>query len=256
MTRNAPDTAVRGGPAPAGYFDRAGEAICRIASTQYEGDALTLLREAAQCIGADAAMFCSRLTDVSTEVRFMLACDPRWWLAHERTAVSAEQLPWIDHAADRIDVVCASQFKSLTPEHRSAFHGVKRFGFQSMLIVPSPTLGTAVRVSVLVLGSRTAGFFEEPTRKALRVMARSLAMELHAWRLSQARHELIRRAQLTATDIDLLRHERKGYRTKDIARHLRMTAPAIDSRFQRLNARLGVPSRKAAASLAATYGLV
>ena len=115
-------------------------------------------------------------------------------------------------------------------------------------------IGAALVVPVLV--ARDEGFFETPSRQAVRIMARSLAMELHTWRLAQARRELIERAQLSDTDIELLRRERKGLRTKDIARQLCMTAPAIDSRFQRLNARLGVPSRKAAASLAATFGIV
>lgn len=243
------------GSAAIGFFDRAGEAIGRVAGARSEAEALSLLRDAAGCIGADAAMFCSLVHDVPVEARLMLVCDPRWCLVHERSS-PGHRLPWLDYAAECMEPVCASQLTALTPAQRTAFESAKRFGFQSMLIVPSPMVGTAVHVSVLVLGSRTTGFFEKSAHTALRVMARSLAMELHGWRLSRARVELIQRAQLTPTDIDLLRHERKGFRTKDIARNLRMTAPAIDSRFQRLNARLGVPSRKAAASLAATYGLV
>jgi DNA-binding CsgD family transcriptional regulator len=250
MTRCAPDPAVC-----SGYFDRAGEAICRIPGARSEAEALVLLREASCSVGADAAMFCSLVHDALSQVRFMLACDPHWYLAHERAA-SAGATPWIDYATQNADPLCASQLRDLGAPEMAALRTASRFGFESMLIVPSPSVSTAAQVSVLVLGSRTAGFFEDPTRMALRVMARSLSMELHAWRLAQARHELIKRAQLTATDIDLLRHERKGFRTKDIARQLRMTAPAIDARVQRLIARLGVPSRKAAASLAATYGLV
>jgi DNA-binding NarL/FixJ family response regulator len=238
-----------------GYFDRAGAAICRIPGARNEAEALWLLRDASRCIGADVAMFCSSVHDSPAQLRFMLACDPRWYLAFERGPAGG-CAPWVDHAAQCADTLCASQVRRAMANDALAFEVAARFGFDSMLIVPSPSVGTPAQVSVLVLGSRSPGFFEDPNKAALRVMARSLSMELHAWRLSLARHELIRRAQLTSTDIDLLRHERKGYRTKDIARQLRMTAPAIDSRFQRLNARLGVPSRKAAASLAATYGLV
>ena len=35
-----------------------------------------------------------------------------------------------------------------------------------------------------------------------------------------------------------------------------MSPTAVNSRFQRLNAKLGVPNRKAAAQLAAEYGLI
>jgi DNA-binding NarL/FixJ family response regulator len=44
--------------------------------------------------------------------------------------------------------------------------------------------------------------------------------------------------------------------TKAIANTLDTTAAAVDSRFQRLNQKLGVPNRRSAATLAAEYGLV
>jgi DNA-binding CsgD family transcriptional regulator len=238
-----------------GYFDRAGEAICRVARAASESEALHLLREAAQCIGADAALFCSKLPDAPVQLRFILACDPRWYLEYERTP-TALAAPWLDYAAHCADPLCGSELACQAPGQADVIEAARRFGFGSMLIVPAPSARSTPHVSVLVLGSRRAGFFEDAPRTAIRVMARSLSMELHAWRLGQARRELIERAQLSETDIELLRQERKGCRTKDIARQLCMTAPAIDSRFQRLNARLGVPSRKAAASLAATFGIV
>jgi len=240
---------------PTGYFDRAGDVICRIAGARSEGDAVRLLYEASRCVGADAAMFCTLVQDVPAHVRFLLACDPHWYLEHERCSASAAD-PWIHYAAQCSEPVCASSFPATTSEQLQALDRARRYGFESMFIVPSPSAGAAAQLGVLLLGSRTPGFFESRSNAAVRVMARSLSMELHAWRLSQARQELIQRAQLTTTDIDLLRHERKGFGTKQIARHMHMSGPAIDSRFQRLNARLGVPSRKAAASLAATYGLV
>jgi DNA-binding CsgD family transcriptional regulator len=200
-------------------------------------------------------MFCSRLHDGPSQTRFMLACHPHWYLEYERTPV-ALAAPWLDYAAHCSDPLCGSELACQAPGQAGVLELAQRFAFGSMLIVPSPSVRMGTHIGVLVLGARDEGFFEAPTRRAVRVMARSLAMELHGWRLLQARRELIQRAQLSDTDIELLRRERKGLRTKDIARQLCMTAPAIDSRFQRLNARLGVPSRKAAASLAATFGIV
>jgi DNA-binding NarL/FixJ family response regulator len=64
------------------------------------------------------------------------------------------------------------------------------------------------------------------------------------------------RAQLTGVDLDLLRQEHRGLSTKEIARELRLSAHGIDNKFRRLSARLGVSNRRAAAALAATYGLI
>ena len=238
-----------------GYFDCAGEAICRIPRAASEGEALHLLRDASHSVGADVALFCSRVHDSPVQLRFMLACDPRWYLVYERSPAELAA-PWLDYAAHCADPLCGADLACQVPAYAPALEDAKAFGFASTLVVPSPSARSAAHLSVLVLGSRVPGFFDDEPRTAVRVMARSLSMELHTWRLAQARRELIVRAQLTETDIELLRQERKGLRTKDIARHLAMTAPAIDSRFQRLNARLGVPSRKAAASLASTFGLV
>ena len=238
-----------------GYFDRAGDAICRIAGARTEAEAVLLLRHAARYIGADVAMFCSLVHDQPLELRFMLACDPQWYLEYERSVFPSHD-PWITYAAGCGEPACASQIPVSSPSQARALELARRFGFESTLVVPSPSIGAAGRLGLLVLGSPSQGFFERDSGTAIRVMARSLSMELNAWRLSQSRRELIHRAQLTATDIDLLRRERKGHGTKEIARQICMTAQAIDSRFQRLNARLGVPSRKAAASLAASYGLV
>lgn len=63
-------------------------------------------------------------------------------------------------------------------------------------------------------------------------------------------------AQLTEVDLVLLAHERRGNPSKVMAKLLGTTVSAIDSRFRRINSRLGVPTRKAAARLAAEYGLI
>jgi len=91
---------------------------------------------------------------------------------------------------------------------------------------------------------------------ALKVAARGLAMELHEWWIGQIKRELIVNAGITDDDLILLRHERLGHGTKMIAIELNTTPSSIDSRFQRVNQKLGVPNRKAAATLAAEYGLI
>lgn len=132
----------------------------------------------------------------------------------------------------------------------------EQFGFRSGVIVPAPSSGGLSRVGVLCLGSGTPGFFEGEGFAALKVAARSLAMELHEWWIGQIKRELITNARITEDDLVLLQHERLGHSTKTIAAALDTSASSIDSRFQRVNQKLGVPSRKAAATLAAEYGLI
>ena len=90
----------------------------------------------------------------------------------------------------------------------------------------------------------------------LKVVARGVAMELHEWWLGRLRDELITTSSITEEDLLLLAHERLGHSTKTIAKSLGWTTSSVDSRFQRVNVKLRVANRKAAARLAAEYGLI
>jgi DNA-binding CsgD family transcriptional regulator len=131
-----------------------------------------------------------------------------------------------------------------------------KYGFRSSLIVPAPSSGGLTRVGVLCLGSDSAGFFDDAGYPSFRMLARSLAMELHEWWIARIKRELIANVRLSDEDLQLLAQERLGHGTKAICSALQMSPTAVNSRFQRLNAKLGVPNRKAAAQLAAEYGLI
>jgi DNA-binding NarL/FixJ family response regulator len=238
-----------------GCLEQASEAICRIAAAQEEADVVLLLGEASRRLGADAAIFCSWVRDEGVPVRFMLACDPRWYLEYERLVVANED-PWMVYAAQTSEPVCASRLELSSQAERRVLALARRYGFDSTFVVPSPGGRADARLGVLLLGSRTPDHFENSHSIAMKIMARSLSMEMHEWCLAHARKDFVSRVQLTPRDLDLLRREHRGHGTKEIARQLQVTVQSIDSRFQRLNARLGVSSRKAAASLAVTYGLI
>jgi len=86
--------------------------------------------------------------------------------------------------------------------------------------------------------------------------ATALALRLHEWQIGQLRQELLEHTRLSDEDIELLRHQRLGHGSKQIAKAINASSMSVDSRWQRLNAKLGVSSRVAAANLAAEYGLL
>ena len=81
-------------------------------------------------------------------------------------------------------------------------------------------------------------------------------MELHEWWLARIRRELIVKARVTPADLMLLRYEHEGQSSKRIAAALDVSTSSVNSRFQRMIAKLGVPNRKMAARLAAECGLI
>jgi DNA-binding NarL/FixJ family response regulator len=134
-------------------------------------------------------------------------------------------------------------------------------GFRSALAIPLPAVGGTAprrlaRLGLLVLGSRIAGRFEREDTPGFRILARALAMELHESYGALLCRERIRADAITRHELQLLRMDRAGLTTKEMARKLQMTPHAIDNRFYRLAVKLGVRDRHTALRIAVEFGLI
>lgn len=238
-----------------GFFQRCGELACRISSADSETEGLAILQQLAHCLGATSALFCTFMREPPLQMRWLLACDPSWYMAYERDR-AFECDPWLAYASQYSDPVCGSQIPVTSQPQRSTLELARRHGFESSVVVPAPSTGNQARVGVLVLGSPIAGYFEGAGYTAVKVMARTLAMELHEWHVSQVRRELMSQARLTPDDLELLRMKRNGCINKQIAAELGVSSTCINTRMNRLFKRLGVHNCKAGAELAVSIGLV
>lgn len=229
----------------------------QLAQADDEAKAVVVLSAAAGAMGFDAAAFVSFLRDdPSLETfRFMLACDPLWCLKYEREASYLAD-PWLGYALKHTEPARGEDIPATSQRQRAVSKLAMQYGFASSLIVPAPCSGAVTRLGVLCLGSTQPGFVVDAGFMPLKVLARGLAMDLHEWWIARLRLELIEYAELTDEDIALLAHERMGLGTKHIAMRLATSPHSINSRFYRMNARLGVPNRKAAAQLAAEYNVI
>lgn len=240
-----------------GYSARVIDVIQRIAGAERQPDVLELLHEAKRAMGVQHALFVSFIRDDDSHesFRFLLACDWRWCREYQERCWYATD-PWLLYASTHSEPVPASQIKPFTKAQREAAELALRYGMVSACVVPAPASGGLSRLGVLGLGVSTPGYFEAEGFTTFKVLARSLAMELHEWWVRQARRELIKAARITPEDIELLRMQRRGLGTKEVAAELDISAASVDSRWQRLNSKLGVPHRTEAARIAAEYGLV
>ena len=132
----------------------------------------------------------------------------------------------------------------------------QQYGFRSCLVVPTRAGIDLARVEMLCLGSQRSDDFEGEQARLVRALARSLAAELHEWLARYLRRRLIEHTKLLDPDIALLAMEWNGLSTKEIVQRTGLTGASVDSRFQRINARLNCASRRAAARRAAAYGLL
>lgn len=240
-----------------GYADTVTALVSQIAGADDPSEATQLLSQASQQLGADVAAFVSFIPDNESHAayRFMMACDPTWCFEYQQQSWFAND-PWLDYAAHHSEPICASQLGTRTDAQRELRALAYRYGFRSTVIVPAPSSAGLNRVGLLCLGSNTPAFFEADGFVTLRTLARGLAMELNEWWIAQLCHEAFDDAELSERDLQMLRWEREGLNSKAIGRLLDMQPTSIDTRFQRINMRLGVPTRRAAAKVAAEYGLI
>lgn len=248
-----PAVAVKDGE----FFRRLADLALRVTEKLDSGEVAALLAEAGQSCGADAAAFASFVRDdeACESYRFILACDPTWCLEYESRACYMHD-PWLEYTRHHAEAALTRHIPARTAQEAEVVALAQRFGFASAIVVPAQAPRGLTRLGALCLGSSDPGHFDEDALAAISVAVSGLVIRLHAWQIARLRDELLARARLSDRDLALLAQERMGRSSKEIAKMLNSTAHSVDSRWQRLNAKLGVSSRSTAAQLAAEYGLI
>lgn len=239
------------------FFGRVAGLAMRVTGDLDGSEVSAVLAEMNSCCGTDAAAFASFIKDDETyeSYRFILACDPTWCLEYEGTA-SYMNDPWLEYTRHHSEPILTERVVARTGREKEVVALAKRFGFTSAVVVPTHSPQGLTRLGALCLGSEEPDYFDDRTLAAVSFAATGLAARLHTWQIEKLREELLARVQFSEFELSLLSHERKGLRSKEVAVLTRSTWELVDMRWQRLNAKLGVSSRAAAARIAAEYGLV
>ena len=213
----------------------------KVAAANDQQTVHALFQQGVAALGATSAVFVSFVRDDGdlAACRFMLACDPHWARLYVQEGHFAHD-PWLAYAAHHSEPVVASTLNVLDGDHQRVIQLAARAGFVSAVLVPAHSGAGHSRISLLCLGSASPGYYEDAGLLRLRVSARMLALELHDWWLSRIRRDLIAKARITAADLILLQHECQGHGSKKIATELQVSTSSINSRFQRMNAKLGL----------------
>ena len=221
-------------------------------------DASFVLHDFVRDFGATAAIFTSYVVGDPTldSYRFILAADTvlcdtyqkRFWFLND---------PCIVYANSNTEPIRVNMLPMATSAQREIIDYAAQYGFASGFVVPVHGSASSSRAGVLFIGSSDPEKFR--TREAFerqRPIARLLAMELYDFILASVRRELLESADLTTDDLSLLRMQRDGYQSKDMAKVLNTTPAAVDTRFTRLNRKLGVATRRMASDLVAQAGIL
>jgi DNA-binding CsgD family transcriptional regulator len=243
--------------AAANYTDCVAAIAERIGEARDQATVHALLVEGVHALGAEHAVFVSFIRDNAdlSACRFMLVCEPGWCQRYLEAGCFAHD-PWLAYAAHHSEPIPASSLPVLDAEGQRVIALAQMNGFASAALVPAHSGAGHSRISLLCLGSTQPGFFDGEGFGRFRLGARLLAAELHDWWLARIRRELIVKARITQADLELLRHEHQGHSSKRIAAELNVSRSSINSRFQRMNMKLGVANRRLAAKLAVECGLL
>ncbi|MBE0547745.1 MAG: response regulator transcription factor [Rubrivivax sp.] len=232
-------------------------AIDGIRSARDAAECLERLFQVTQAIDATASLYTVAIPEKGPEMSSitLFACDPGF----------AQQLfdpgpvqshPWVRFARTHTTPGTGRQVQVRGPSDAAAIDVARAHGFGSYLIVPTVAGAELGRIELLCLGKGVHDSFESEDQRIVRMLAGSLAAELHDWFTLHLRAALQQAARLQAQDVQLLALEWEGLGTKEISLRTGMSVAAVDSRFQRLNQRLNCPSRKASARRAAEHGLL
>jgi DNA-binding CsgD family transcriptional regulator len=229
-----------------------------LARLRLTAGASSVLHEFVREFGATAGIFTSYVVGDPTldSFRFVVAADStlcdnykkRFWFLND---------PCIVYANSNTEPILASQLPLATAAQREIIDYFANYGFASGFVVPVHGSASSSRAGILFIGSSDPDKFR--SRQALdrhRPIARLLAMELYDFVLANVRRDLLESADLSTDDLTLLRMQRDGYQSKDMAKLLNTTAAAVDTRFSRLNRKLGVSTRGMAAELLAHSGIL
>ena len=239
------------------YLARTNVLIERIAQASNQAAVLALLKTCANTLGAENAVFVSFVRDNAdvSACRFLLACSPGWCQRYLDEDCIAHD-PWLAYASHHSEPIVSSRLHAVDLEAQRVMALASQNGFASAVLVPAHSGAGHSRISLLCLGSSQAGFFEGDGFGRFRLGARLLAAELHDWWTARIRRELIVKARITPSDLELLRQEHRGHSSKRIALKLQVSESSINSRFQRINVKLGVANRRMAARLVAECGIL
>lgn len=241
----------------AGYVGAATELTIGVLSSTDVATMHRCFHKGVTTLGAERAWFAS--VDCNAEgfdaLCLQSACDPSWTRRYLDEQLYRSD-PWLQYARRHAEPVLASRLAALAAEHEATRRLAVEAGFVSCALIPAHASARPDRFGLLALGHRTPGYFEGEGFALLRICARALALELHGWWMDHRRRERLAQVRLTDEDLVLLELHAKGRNSDQIADALHVTRQSINSRFQRLNKRLHVPNRRAAAQVALECGLI
>lgn len=215
-----------------------------------------LLDELCDALGADHWVYVTFLRgeDALGSYRFLAGCSPAWCQHYVRQRWYLND-PMLAYATEHAEPAIASTIAPQTAGQRRLLDAAREYGFSAGMIVPAHS-AAHLRIGVLYVAYCNPSALDSEIYTASRLPLRALSAEVLDRILVSIRTETIERCGLDERELTLLRYQRAGLSSKDIARLGEGSPHAIDRMFGRIIHKLGLSSRAEAAHVAYVNGLI
>jgi len=217
------------------------------------------LHDFVDLMGFDGGAFLSFIrSDESREsFKFTVACSPTWCQAYSENAWYQVD-PGLTYAQMNSAPALIEELPIRSSVQQDILKSARDVGFVSGMVVPTHSPGGRNRMGVLYLGSSVPGYVDSQTLTEVKLYVKAISSELLEWWVKNMREQLLKRVQITETDLHLMRLVRQGYRSKEIAEVLSdgCSANTVDQRIGKLCARIDADGRKDAVRKLMDVGLL
>ena len=188
------------------------------------------------------------------QYRYLVGCAPQWCYVYNENKWYAID-PFVEYALHNTSPVLSTDVPLSSSGQSRMLATAAEHGFRSGIIVPAHS-ASAVWVGVLYLGTDED---EEHARESFtqhKNLMRAFALELLEWWDVKLRIDGVESLELDEIDMDLLYKAQEQATAEEAARELGLTVSRVNSRYERLNRKLEVTSKRHAVERAVELGLI
>ena len=186
--------------------------------------------------------------------RYLVGCAPQWCYLYNQSKWYAID-PFVDYALHNTSPVLAADVPLSSPGQIRMLAVAAEHGFRSGIVVPAHS-ASAVWTGVLYLGTEGDADHAQRCLSQHRSLMRAFALELLEWWDTKLRVDSVESLELDELDLELLYKAQEHATAEEAARELGITLSRVNSRYERLNRKLDVTSKRHAVEKAVALGLI
>ncbi|WP_158907423.1 autoinducer binding domain-containing protein [Burkholderia sp. L27(2015)] len=232
--------------------------INRLDECVHDAQVSKLMKDLLPGFGADAYIFSTFSPNSeghASAYRFLIGCRPEWMQVYQHRHWYSND-PYFYYARYNQAPVSARRVALFSGGQREMLETARRYGLRSSVIVPVHARATAL-IGVLQISNAAEPEHGGETRlMQYKALFRGIAGSLLDSRIASQERFLVKRFELSETELWALRRVLRGESAREVASQLGRSVATVYALYARINAKMRVGRVTAAAKLAFQQGLL